>query len=84
MNAPDIEKPDLKGYTPIAVIGMSDPEEGIAHGLGTYWLKEDSIIVKRGSEESPTYKIIDDEYYVEELTKIIKKQVDLYKELYQG
>ena len=76
LSAHTVEAPGKEERFPDAVISVSDWEKNKEHYLFTFWLEEDSVIFKLENEKGTEYREIDNLYYVTELEKIIKTEME--------
>ena len=76
MSAHTVEAPEMEERFPDAVLSVSDWKKNKEHDLFTFWLEEDSVIFKLENEKGMEYREIDNLYYVTELEKIIKTEME--------
>ena len=76
LSAHTVEAPGKEERFPDAVISVSDWKKNKEHYLFTLWLEEDSVIFKLENEKGMEYREIDNLYYVTELEKIIKTEME--------
>lgn len=76
LSAHTAEAPEMEERFPDAVLSVSDWKKNKEHYLFTFWLEEDSVIFKSESEKGTEYREIDNLYYVTELEKIIKAEIE--------
>ena len=76
MSAHTVEAPEMEERFPDAVLSVSDWKKNKEHYLFTFWLEEDSVIFKLENEKGMEYREIDNLYYVTELEKIIKTEME--------
>lgn len=76
LSAHTVEAPKKEERFPDAVISVSDWKKNKEHYLFTLWLEEDSVIFKLENEKGMEYREIDNLYYVTELEKIIKTEME--------
>ena len=76
LSAHTVEAPEMEERFPDAVLSVSDWKKNKEHYLFTFWLEENSVIFKSESEKGTEYREIDNLYYVTELEKIIKAEIE--------
>ena len=76
LRAHTVEAPKKEERFPDAVISVSDWKKNKEHYLFTLWLEEDSVLFKLENEKGMEYREIDNLYYVTELEKIIKTEME--------
>ena len=76
LSAYTVEAPEMEERFPDAVLSVSDWKKNKEHYLFTFWLEENSVIFKSESEKGTEYREIDNLYYVTELEKIIKAEIE--------
>lgn len=76
LSAHTVEAPEKEERFPDAVISVSDWEKNKEHYLFTFWLGENSVFFKLENEKGTEYREIDNLYYVTELEKIIKTEME--------
>ena len=76
LSAHTVEAPGKEERFPDAVISVSDWEKNKEHYLFTFWLEENSVLFKLENEKGTEYREIDNLYYVTELEKIIKTEIE--------
>ena len=76
LSAHTVEAPEMEERFPDAVLSVSDWKKNKEHYLFTFWLEENSVIFKSESEKGTEYREIDNLYYVTELEKIIKTEME--------
>lgn len=76
LSAHTVEAPKKEERFPDAVISVSDWEKNKEHYLFTFWLEENAVIFKLENEKGTEYREIDNLYYVTELEKIIKTEIE--------
>ena len=76
LSAHTVEAPGKEERFPDAVISVSDWEKNKEHYLFTFWLEENSVLFKLENEKGTEYREIDNLYYVTELEKIIKTEME--------
>ena len=76
LSAHTVEAPKKEERFPDAVISVSDWKKNKEHYLFTLWLEEDSVLFKLENEKGMEYREIDNLYYVTELEKIIKTEME--------
>ena len=76
LSAHTVEAPEMEERFPDAVLSVSDWKKNKEHYLFTFWLEENSVIFKSESEKGTEYREIDNLYYVTELEKIIKTEIE--------
>lgn len=76
LSAHTVEAPEKEERFPDAVLSVSDWKKNKEHYLFTFWLEENSVIFKSESEKGMEYREIDNLYYVAELEKIIKAEIE--------
>ena len=76
LSAHTVEAPEMEERFPDAVLSVSDWKKNKEHYLFTFWLEENSVISKSESEKGTEYREIDNLYYVTELEKIIKTEME--------
>ena len=76
LSAHTVEAPEKEERFPDAVISVSDWEKNKEHYLFTFWLEENSVLFKLENEKGTEYREIDNLYYVTELEKIIKTEIE--------
>lgn len=76
LSAHTVEAPEKEERFPDAVISVSDWEKNKEHYLFTFWLGENSVLFKLENEKGTEYREIDNLYYVTELEKIIKTEME--------
>ena len=76
LSAHTVEAPKKEERFPDAVISVSDWKKNREYYLFTLWLEKDSVIFKLENEQGMEYREIDNLYYVTELEKIIKTEME--------
>lgn len=76
LSAHTVKAPEMEERFPDAVLSVSDWKKNKEHYLFTFWLEENSVIFKSESEKGTEYREIDNLYYVAELEKIIKAEIE--------
>lgn len=76
LSAHTVEAPEKEERFPDAVISVSDWEKNKEHYLFTFWFGENSVLFKLENEKGTEYREIDNLYYVTELEKIIKTEME--------
>lgn len=76
LSAHTVEALEMEERFPDAVLSVSDWKKNKEHYLFTFWLEENSVIFKSESEKGTEYREIDNLYYVTELEKIIKAEIE--------
>ena len=76
LRAHTVEAPEKEERFPDAVISVSDWEKNKEHYLFTFWLEKNSVLFKLENEKGTEYREIDNLYYVTELEKIIKTEME--------
>lgn len=76
LSAHTVEAPEKEERFPDAVISVSDWEKNKEHYLFTFWLEKNSVLFKLENKKGTEYREIDNLYYVTELEKIIKTEME--------
>ncbi len=73
-----VDNPEGIERDPDAVIWISESKNEMTYYRANVWLNEDSIVFERKFYDAIEYQVVSEPYYVQELTKVIEGQIQLY------